>query len=119
MAKLKVLLGDIRHHTIGVHSTYVPVGIGYIATYFEKMLAPQAFEIKIIVHPDEALDLIDQWKPDILGLSSYLWNSNLSYRVCEYAKEKNNKILTILGGPEFPSGTGAHSFSKTIISFSR
>ena len=36
MAKLKVLLGDIRHHTIGVHSTYVPVGIGYIATYFEK-----------------------------------------------------------------------------------
>ena len=58
MAKLKVLLGDIRHHTIGVHSTYIPVGIGYIVTYFEKMLAPQAFEIKIITHPDEALDLI-------------------------------------------------------------
>ena len=36
--KLKVLLGDLRHHTIGVHSTYVPVGLGYIATYFEKML---------------------------------------------------------------------------------
>ena len=114
MTKLKVLLGDLRHHTIGVHSTYVPVGIGYIAAYFEKMLAPQAFEIKIITHPDEALDLIDQWKPDILGLSSYIWNSNLSYRVCEYAKEKNEKILTVLGGPEFPSGTGAHSFSKII-----
>ena len=53
MAKLKVLLGDLRHHTVGVHSTYVPVALGYIATYFEKMLAPQAFEIKIIVHPDE------------------------------------------------------------------
>ena len=114
MPKLKVLLGDIRHHTIGVHSTYVPVGIGYIATYFEKMLAPQAFEIKILTHPDDALDLIDKWKPDILGLSSYIWNSNLSYRICEYAKEKNEKILTILGGPEFPSGTGAHSFSETI-----
>ena len=114
MPKLKVLLGDIRHHTIGVHSTYVPVGIGYIATYFEKMLAPQAFEIKILTHPDDALDLIDEWKPDILGLSSYIWNSNLSYRICEYAKEKNEKILTILGGPEFPSGTGAHSFSETI-----
>ena len=114
MTKLKVLLGDLRHHTIGVHSTYVPVGIGYIATYFEKILATQAFEIKIITHPDEALDLIDQWKPDILGLSSYVWNSNLSYRVCEYAKEKNEKMLTIFGGPEFPSGTGAHSFSETI-----
>ncbi len=114
MTKLKVLLGDLRHHTVGVHSTYVPVGIGYIATYFEKMLEPHAFEIKIIVHPDKALDLIDKWKPDILGLSSYIWNSNLSYRVCEYAKEKNSKILTVLGGPEFPSGTGAHSFSQTI-----
>ena len=114
MKELKVLLCDLRHHTIGVHSTYVPVGIGYIATYFEKMLAPQAFEIKIITHPDEALDLIDQWKPDILGLSSYIWNSNLSYRICEYVKEKNEKILTILGGPEFSSGTGTHSFSQTI-----
>ena len=114
MPKLKVLLGDVRHHTVGVHSTYVPVGIGYIATYFEKMLEPQAFEIKLLTHPDDALDLIDKWKPDILGLSSYIWNSNLSYRICEYAKEKNEKILTILGGPEFPSGTGAHSFSQTI-----
>jgi radical SAM superfamily enzyme YgiQ (UPF0313 family) len=114
MTKLKVLLGDLRHHTIGVHSAYVPVGIGYIAAYFEKILAPQAFEIKILTHPDEALDLIDQWKPDILGLSSYVWNSNLSYRVCEYAKKKNEKILTIFGGPEFPSGVGAHSFSKTV-----
>ena len=114
MNTLKVLLGDLRHHTVGVHSTYVPVGIGYIATYFEKILAPQSFEIKILTHPDEALDLIDQWKPDILGLSSYVWNSNLSNRVCEYAKEKNENILTILGGPEFPSGTGAHSFSNTI-----
>jgi radical SAM superfamily enzyme YgiQ (UPF0313 family) len=114
MRKLKVLLGDLRHHTIGVHSTYVPVGIGYIATYFEKMLAPQTFDIKILTHPDEALDMIDEWKPDILGLSSYIWNSNLSNRICEYAKEKNENILTILGGPEFPSGTGAHSFSKTV-----
>ena len=28
MEKLKVLLADPRHHTIGVHSTYVPVGVG-------------------------------------------------------------------------------------------
>ena len=114
MSKIKVLLGDLRHHTVGVHSTYVPVGIGYIATYFEKIISTQDFEIKILTNPDDALDLIDKWKPDILGLSSYVWNSNLSNRVCEYAKEKNENILTIMGGPEFPSGTGAHSFSEII-----
>jgi radical SAM superfamily enzyme YgiQ (UPF0313 family) len=114
MKELKVLFGDLRHYTIGVHSSFVPVGIGYIATYLEKIIPDIKFKFKFVVHPDEALNLIDEWKPDILGLSNYIWNSNLSYRVCEYAKQKNKNILSVLGGPEFPSGTGASFFSKTI-----
>ena len=89
MKKIKVLLGDLRHYTLGVHSNYVPVGIGYIATYLQKVIPSVDFDIKITVNPDEAFDLVDNWKPDVLGLSNYMWNSNLSYRVCEYIKEKN------------------------------
>ena len=114
MEKLKVLLADPRHHTIGVHSTYVPVGVGYIGTYLIKMIPSHDFEIKISVHPDEILDLIDNWKPDILGFSSYVWNSNLSYRLSEYAKEQNKEALCVLGGPEFPSGTGMSFFTETV-----
>ena len=43
-----------------------------------------------------------------------VWNSNLSYRLCEYAKEKHNDILCILGGPEFPSGTGVSNFTEIV-----
>ena len=114
MKNIKVLLGDLRHHTIGVHSVYVPVGVGYIATYLKKVIPSINFDIKIIVHPDEALELIDEWKPDVIGLSNYIWNSNLSYRICEYSKEKNKNTLCILGGPQFPAGTGASSFSEII-----
>ena len=114
MEKIKVLLADLRHKTIGTHSTYVPVGVGYVATYFQKIISSKNFEVKISIDPDEALDLIDEWKPNILGLSSYIWNSNLSYRLCEYAKEKSKNVLCILGGPEFPSGTGASSFTEII-----
>ena len=114
MTTLKVLLTDPRHHTIGVHSTYVPVAIGYIATYLTKMLPEHKFDIKLSVHPDEVLELIDNWKPNVLGSSSYVWNSNLAYRLCEYAKEKNNEILCVMGGPEFPSGTGMAHFSEII-----
>jgi radical SAM superfamily enzyme YgiQ (UPF0313 family) len=114
MDTIKVLLGDPRHHTVGVHSTYVPVGIGYIATCLSALIPSQNFEVKISVNTDEILNLIDDWKPNILGFSSYLWNSNLSYRFCEYAKEKNDDILCILGGPEFPSGTNQTSFSETV-----
>jgi len=114
MKKIKVLLGDLRHYTLGVHSNYVPVGIGYIATYLQKVIPSVDFDIKITVNPDEAFDLVDNWKPDVLGLSNYMWNSNLSYRVCEYIKEKNENTLCILGGPEFPTGTGASFLSKII-----
>ena len=114
MEKLKILLGDLRHHTIGVHSNYLPIGIGYITTYLLKNIPSQSFEVKIVTNPDEALDLIDEWKPNILAFSSYVWNSNLSYRVCEYAKEKSEKTLCVLGGPEFPSGTGMSSFSEVV-----
>ena len=114
MKKIKVLLADPRHHTIGLHSTYVPVGVGYIGTYLKKIIPSQNFEIKISVNPNEILDLIDDWKPNVLGFSSYVWNSNLSYRCCEYAKEKNKESLCVLGGPEFPSGTGITNFSNIV-----
>ncbi len=36
-----------------------------------------------------------------------MWNSHLSKFICEYAKKTNPNILCVLGGPEFPAGTGA------------
>ena len=114
MDKIKVLLADPRHHTIGVHSTYVPVALGYIGTYLMKVITSQSFEIKISVNPDEIFNLIDEWKPQVIGCSNYVWNANLSYRCCEYVKEKNSETLCILGGPEFPSGTGSTNFTEVV-----
>ena len=61
MSKLKLLLGDPRHKTVGAHSYFVPIGIGYIASnilnkYKEKI------EVRLSVDADEILDIIDQWK---------------------------------------------------------
>ncbi len=106
MSKLKLLLADPRHKTVGVHSYFVPIGIGYIASnilnkYKEKI------EVRLSVDSDEILDTIDQWKPDIIGISNYIWNTHLSKFLCEYAKKNDENVLCILGGPEFPAGTGA------------
>ena len=86
MSKLKLLLADPRHKTVGVHSYFVPIGIGYIASnilnkYKEKI------EVRLSVDSDEILDTIDQWKPDIIGISNYIWNTHLSKFLCEYAKK--------------------------------
>ena len=114
MKKIKLLLVDPRHYTVGVHSAYVPIGLGYIGTYMLKMNEPQSFDLKISVHPDEIFDLLDNWKPDIFAASNYIWNANLSYRMCEYAKSKSKDVLCVLGGPEFPSGSGLQNLTETI-----
>ena len=41
--KIKILLADPRHKTVGAHSYFVPIGIGYIGSnllkeYKEKLI---------------------------------------------------------------------------------
>ena len=107
MKNLKVLLGDPRHTTVGAHSYFVPIGIGYIGSNLLKHFKKNNIELKLCVDSEEIFTLLDEWKPDIIGISNYVWNSHLSKFICEYAKKTNPNVLCVLGGPEFPAGTGA------------
>jgi len=113
--KPKILLADTRYDTVGAHSNYVPIGIGYIGAYLKEKLKKYNIELKLSTKPEEVFDLIDSWKPDVIGLSNYIWNSSLSNSICEYAKEKNENILCVLGGPEFPAGTGARKIEDNEL----
>ena len=115
MKKIKVLLGDPRHSTVGAHSNYTPIGIGYIATYLKKKTKNINLDIKLATDPVEILEDLKYFKPDIIGLSNYIWNSDLSYLICKEAKKINKNTLCILGGPEFPAGTGARKIEDTKI----
>jgi radical SAM superfamily enzyme YgiQ (UPF0313 family) len=106
MKKLKVLLADPRHKTVGAHSYFVPIGIGYIGSNLLKQFKGQ-IDLKLFIDAEEIFESLENWKPDVIGISNYIWNSDLSKFICEYAKKINPNVLTILGGPEFPAGTGA------------
>ena len=73
MKKIKVLLADPRHHTVGACSPFVPINLGYIATYMLKFNGSQKFDIKISIDPDEIFDLLDKWNPNIFASSNYIW----------------------------------------------
>ena len=57
--------------------------------------------------------MLENWKPDIIGISNYVWNSGLANSICKYAKKLNPNTLCILGGPEFPAGTGQRHILNT------
>ena len=113
MNVIKILLGDPRYETVGSHSYFVPINIGYIGSNLLKQLKNIKIELKLAVYADEILTLIEEWKPDIIGLSNYIWNKNLSNFICKYAKKVKPNTLCALGGAEFPSGTGATKIENT------
>ncbi len=113
MKKIKILLGDPRHYTVGPHSNYVPINIGYIGSYLLKKITNPKVELKLAVTPKEIFEILKNWKPDIIGMSNYCWNAELSNLICEEAKKVNPNMLCVLGGPEFPAGTGARKIINT------
>ena len=103
MKKLKIALGDLRHDTIGRHSVYIPIGIGYIASYLLSKFDSNDVEVRLFDEPNKIFKDIADWNPDIIGLSNYCWNTNLSKKVFQYAKNRNPQVICVSGGPEFPT----------------
>ena len=85
---LKIALGDLRHKVGGRHSVFMPIGIGYIAAYTLSRLGKDKVKIKLYDDPEKIVKDIGNCKLDIIGLSNYSWNSELSRLIFEYAKGK-------------------------------
>ena len=71
MKKLKVLLADPRHQTVGSHSYFVPIGIGYIGSYLLKQFKGQ-IDLKLFVDADEIFYKISECEKRNLNISEIL-----------------------------------------------
>lgn len=99
---LKIALGDLRHSTIGKHSVYAPLGIGFLAAYLINCIPKNSIEVRMYDDPDEMLEDMDDWCPNVVGLANYCWNAELNSAIFSLVKKNSPEILTISGGPEFP-----------------
>ncbi len=110
---LKVCIADLRHRTLGRHSPFIPVGIGYIASYAEAQAGDGNLDLRLYDDIDKIMDDIDTWQPDILALANYCWNSQAAELVFRYAKKNNPGIVCVSGGPNFPQLHGeCHEYLK-------
>jgi len=95
-------MGDLKHDTIGKHSVYMPIGIGYIASYALAQSHFNELELRMYTEPNELIEAITDWKPSVLALSNYCWNNEISRTIFNYAKKINHNTVCVAGGPEFP-----------------
>lgn len=99
--KLRIFLGDITHDTIVLVSDTIPINIGFIASYIKKIYG-DSVDITLFKYADDIIKKIKCNPPDVIGLSNYSWNSNLSEFLISLAKKHNPNIVTVQGGTNFP-----------------
>lgn len=101
MKPLKIHLVDPTHDTILLVSDTIPINIGFIGSY-AKTLYGNDIEVSLFKYPQTVIDALKTDPPDVLALSNYSWNSHLSERLAQIAKEINPHIITVGGGTNFP-----------------
>ena len=100
---MKIAFGHLKHHTVNKDNPFMPVGIGYIASYVSAFLGKDKVDVRLFTDPQEMLDDIEAWKPDVVALANYCWTEELSCLVFRHAKKTNQDVLCVMGGPNFPS----------------
>ena len=86
--KLKVFLCDLTYDTIILVSDTIPINIGFVGSYLLKQHKDK-IDIELFKYPNDVIKNLKENPPDIVGLSNYSWNSNLSEYIASVAKKIN------------------------------
>ena len=84
--KLKIYLCDITYDTVILVSDTIPINIGFIASYIKSNLKDEV-DIELFKYPNDVIEKIKSSPPDLIALSNYSWNSNLSEYIASIAKK--------------------------------
>lgn len=100
---MRIYLADLGHNLLTKSSDVYPLGAANLATYTLANLknAPK-LDIRLFREPQDLKAAIDRETPDVLGLSNYAWNEELSAEFASFTKKKSPKTLTVMGGPNWP-----------------
>jgi len=98
--------------TAGVHTNTIPLGSGLIMHYLKNSVS-QKLDFKIFKDPIRFKSVLKEWKPDVLGIAQYSWNSELNLYMAQLAKKFSPDCLIIAGGPNLHlSSKGKFTYLK-------
>jgi radical SAM superfamily enzyme YgiQ (UPF0313 family) len=117
MGPTLIFIGHLTYENADSESQCLPLNIGYLKEYALKKLGDRV-KIELFMNVDKLISNFDIAQPAIVALSYYNWNSSLSDNVFKLLKIKNNNVITIGGGPNYPScSQEKHLFWKSRNDF--
>jgi radical SAM superfamily enzyme YgiQ (UPF0313 family) len=100
-SKPLIYIADLTYSTTVLSSDTFPIGIGYVTAYAKKKV-PDLFTFNLFKVADTLFDAIDRELPDILAMSYFPWNKNLSLMVAQYYKQRKPEGTVVIGGTFVP-----------------
>jgi len=107
---MKIFFGDLIHNWEKISVWTVPMNVGLIAAYAQKMLP--GIDVRIFKLPDELINAVKKESPDVVALSYYVWNTKLNSLLFKIAKEVNPHVLTVGGGPVFTDMNSNEEYAR-------
>lgn len=102
MAKKKIYFADLTHTAQGISASTFPLGISFVLSYAKEHLGDK-FDYELFKFPEDLAKALSKELPAFLCFSNYSWNSQLAYQFSLLAKQRAPGLITIWGGPNFPT----------------
>lgn len=107
-----IYFADLTHTGSITNADVFPLGIGSVMAYAKKVFGDD-LDCEIFKFPDELNGALEHRKPDLLCVSNYAWNSNLSLAFANHVKEKYPEVVVVMGGPNISlTSTGREAFLR-------
>lgn len=84
---------------------YLPYSVGMLTAYAEKsQKIRENIHFQDFIFLRESIDVMLEkvGDADVVGISCYVWNWELSVKLAEAVKQKNSNCIVVLGGPHVP-----------------
>ncbi len=112
MRPLRIALGDLSYindanetnQNVGwQNNLYVPLNIGYLSSYTKRKFGRDV-GVTLFKDPTAMLEYIREIKPDLIGLSAYYWNAELTKLIVQKTRGISNySPIIVMGGPSVDS----------------
>ena len=100
--KHNIWISDLTHTAQGISANTFPLGASYVFSYAKQELGKE-FNFKLFKFPNTLSEALKKTSPKMLCFSNFSWNFEISYKFAQLAKERDPSVITVFGGPNFPT----------------
>jgi radical SAM superfamily enzyme YgiQ (UPF0313 family) len=96
-----IYLADLRYNYSGfVANDCMPLGVAYMKAVMDRDL-PEV-RSRLFAYPDRLWETMRSDPPDVLMVSNYIWNEELSFHLARLGKQLHPDMFVVMGGPNIP-----------------